>query len=169
MTSKTLVQRWATAAALLVAMSTNVGAQMPLTDVEVKSVREIRGGCSVDPCNLPYTVAIRGDGAVQYDGPQGHHTRIVSPDDVIALANEFLKARFLTALDSYGACCDSLIRHGDTAVVYGIAGGEDAPYAALTLKIGTRTKTVILRENYPPELGRLPELVDRMGGPDVWH
>ena len=157
----------ALAAALIAAMSATATAQT-LADIEVKLVREITGGC-IDPCPLPYTVTIRGDGAVQYDGPQGHHTRTVSPDDALALVNEFIQARFFTALDKYEACCGTLVRHGDTVELGGMAGGADAPYAALTLKIGARTKTVILRENYPPELGRLPDLVDRLGGPAIWR
>ena len=84
---------------------------------------------------------------------EGSRTRSVSPDDVVALVNEFLKARFFNALDTYAACCSSLVRNGDTVALYGMASADD-PYAALTLRIGARTKTVILRRDFPPDLGR---------------
>jgi hypothetical protein len=38
----------------------------------------------------------------------------------------------------------------------------------LTLRLGDRKKTVTLFNNYPAELGKLPELVERIGGPQVW-
>jgi hypothetical protein len=38
----------------------------------------------------------------------------------------------------------------------------------LTLRIGERVKRVSLIEDYPDALGRLPELVDRIGGPNIW-
>jgi len=104
--------------------------------------------CNSDQCHFSYAVTIRGDGTVQYDGSgalQGHHTRTVLPDDVIALANEFLNARFLTALDSYEACCGSLRRRGNTVELGGMAGGADAPHVTLVLKIGTLTKTPLTK------------------------
>jgi hypothetical protein len=114
---------------------------------------------------------IRGDGTVEYEGAgavAGFRTRSVSPDEVVALVNEFLRARFFNALDSYNACCGSIVRKGNTLQLYGMGPGSGS-VATLTLRIGTHSKTVMLKEDYPPELGRLPELVDRIGGPRVWQ
>jgi len=38
----------------------------------------------------------------------------------------------------------------------------------LTMRIGDRVKRVSLVADYPEALGRLPELVDHVGGPNVW-
>jgi hypothetical protein len=156
-------------AALFVVMG-SVAAGQSLSEVEVRLVRMPTGGC-VEPCPSNYTVTIRGDGAVQYEGSgvlEGLHTRSISPDEVVTLVNEFLRARFFNALDTYVACCSSLVRKGDTVELYGVASADD-PYAALTLRIGGRAKTVILRTDFPQDLGRLPGLVDRIGGPQVWR
>ena len=157
-------------ASLVAAMSGVAAAQLPLSEVEVRLVRTPMGGC-VDPCVNNYSVVIRGDGSVLYDGHglvEGRRTRIISPDDVVSLVNEFLRARFFNALDTYAACCSVLVRKGDTVGLYGIASADD-PYVALTLRIGARTKTVTLRTDYPADLGKLPELVDGIGGPRVWQ
>ena len=172
MTNETKSNKWAKAAlvaAFFAAMSTVPAGQISLSDVEVRLVRSPTGGC-VGPCVNNYTVVIRGDGTVQYKGSglvEGSRTRSISPDDVVALVNEFLRARFFNALDTYAACCSSLVRNGDTVALSGMVSADD-PYAARTLRIGARTKTVIQRRDFPPDLGRLPELVDRIGGPRVW-
>lgn len=52
----------------------------------------------VGPCVNNYAVLIRGDGTVLYEGSgllEVSRTRSISPDDVVALVNEFLRARFL--------------------------------------------------------------------------
>lgn len=103
-------------AVLFAAMSNMTVAQVPLSDVEVRLVRTPAGGC-VDPCPNNYTVSIRGDGTVDYEGTgpvKGLRTRSVSPDEVVTLVNEFLRARFFNALDTYTACCSSLVRNGDS-------------------------------------------------------
>jgi TonB family protein len=156
-------------ASLFVVMG-SVAAAQSLSEVEVRLVRKPTGGC-VGPCTNNYTITIRGDGTVQYEGSgvlEGLHTRSISPDEVVSLVNEFLRARFFNALDTYAACCSSLVRKGDTVELSGVASADD-PYAAMTLRIGPRTKTVILRRDFPLELGRLPGLVDRIGGPQVWQ
>lgn len=145
-------------ALLFVATGKATAAQFSLSEVEVRLVRMAMGGC-VEPCRNNYTVIIRGDGTVRYEGSglvEGLRTRSVSPDDVVSLINEFLRARFFNALDTYTACCSSLVRNGDAVELNGVASADDA-YAALSLRIGGRTKTVILRTDFPRDLGRLPE------------
>lgn len=139
-------------------------------------VRELGGGGCSRPCSR-YEVNISGDGTVTYDGTvfyagvdqvEGFRTRSIPVDDVVALFNDFLNARFFNALNTYAACCSSLVRKGDMVSLYGMGPGED-PRVDLTLRIGDRRKTVTLRADYPADLGRLPELVDRIGGPSVWQ
>jgi hypothetical protein len=147
----------------------------PLSEVEVRLVRTPHGGCA-SPCSI-YAVTVRGDGTVTYDGTviysgagqvAGVRTRSISVDEVVSLVNEFLKARFFEARDTYHNPPSTVLRNGDTVVLYGAVGGSDDPQADLMLRIGDRRKTVTLYSNYPADLGRLPELVDRIGGPQVW-
>jgi hypothetical protein len=140
----------------------------PLSSIEVRLVHTPHGGC-VGPC-VQYTITVQGDGAVAYNGVGlvvGTRSRKIPPDEVVALVNEFLQARFFDALDSY-ANRSFLVRKGDNVMLYG-SGGSDDPQTDLTLRLGDRKKTVSLFKNYPIELGRLPELVERIGGPQVWQ
>ena len=153
---------------LLVAVIGGVAAaqSVSLSEVEVRLARIPHGGCA-GPC-VEYDVTVRGDGTVEYHGADGTRTRTVPVDDVVTLINEFLRARFFNALDTYAACCSFLVRKGDTVAVYGTVSADD-PEVRLTLRIGARTKVVTLLRDYPAELSRLPELVDRIGGPQVWR
>jgi uncharacterized protein DUF6438 len=157
------------AIALLLAGESLLKAQSyPLSEVEVKLVRTPHGGC-FGPCTR-YSVTVRGDGTVEYSGVgrvEGTRTRKVSVDDVVSLVNEFLHARFFDALETYRNRT-FVVREGDKVVFRG-AGGSDDPQADLTLRIGERKKTVALFNHYPAELGRLPELIERIGGPEVWE
>ena len=149
-------------------------AQVPLSDVEVRLVRIPPGGCiHCDPNSLgAYEVKIHGDGTVEYHNAEEPeevtHIQIVSTDDVIALANAFIEAGFFGASEAYQGKIE-LVRKGDGVALQ--ASGvrfDHAPEARLTLRIGDRFKEVSLVDNYPVALGRLPALVDRIGGPAVW-
>jgi uncharacterized protein DUF6438 len=146
------------------------GQTYPLSEVEVRLVRTPHGGC-FGPC-VRYEVVVRGDGTVEYNGVglvEGTRARTISIDEVVALVNEFLRARFFDALETYRNPPSTVVRKGDSIILYGAGGGSDDPQADLTLRLGDRTKTLTLFSNYPAELGRLPELVDRIGGPQVWQ
>jgi hypothetical protein len=162
---------------LIVAVIGGVAAaqSVSISEVEVRLVRTPHGGCA-GPCSR-YAVTVRGDGTVTYDGTviysgagqvAGARTRSISVDEVLSLVNEFLRARFFEARNTYLHPASTIVRNGDTVVFQGADGGSDNPEVDLTLRIGDRSKTVTLRNNYPAELGRLPELVDRLGGPQVW-
>ena len=117
-----------------------------------------------------YDVAIRGDGSVEYrDGaePDRVNVRNVSADDVIALANEFIAAGFLEARESYRGKL-GLVRQGNGVNLKTAAVDREAPETRLTLRLGDRVKRVSLIADYPDALGRLPELVDSIGGPNTW-
>jgi hypothetical protein len=146
-------------------------AQIALGQVEVRLERMSGGGCShCGGFSRIYDVVIRGDGAVEYrDGAERDRVnlRSVSTDDVIALANEFIAAGFLEARESYRGKF-GLVRQGNGVVLKTLAADREAPETRLTLRVGERVKRVTLIEDYPDALGRLPELVDRIGGPNMW-
>ena len=146
-------------------------AEISLAQVEIKLERMSGGGCShCGGFSKSYDVVIRGDGTIEYrDGGEPDHVsvRSVSSDDVIALANEFIAAGFLEARDSYRGRF-GLVRQGNGVQLKSSGPKSDAPEIRLMLRIGERVKRVSLVEDYPEPLGRLPELVDRIGGPNSW-
>jgi hypothetical protein len=146
-------------------------AEIALGQVEIKLERMSGGGCAhCGGFSRSYDVVIRGDGTIEYrDGGEPDHVsvRSVSTDDVIALANEFIAAGFLEARNSYRGKF-GLVRQGSGVELKNSGPRSDAPEIRLMLRIGERVKRVSLVEDYPEALGRLPELVDRVGGPNVW-
>lgn len=146
-------------------------AEIALTQVEIKLERMSGGGCShCGGFSKSYDVVIRGDGTIEYrDGGEPDHVsvRSVSTDDVIALANQFIAAGFLEARDSYRGKF-GLVRQGNGVQLKNAGPKSEAPEIRLMLRIGERVKRVSLVEDYPEPLGRLPELVDRIGGPNSW-
>ena len=144
--------------------------QYPLAEVEVRMARHphMCGMSGGTPCPR-YEITIRGDGAVEYNGigpVDGNRKRTISVDAVVSLVNEFLTARFLDARDAYHRQ-EVNHRHGDT-VSFGGSGGS-GPWVDLTLRIGDRRKSVRLERDYPVEIGKLPELVHHIGGPEAWQ
>jgi hypothetical protein len=146
-------------------------AGVALSQLEIRLERMSGGGCShCGRFSSIYDVVIRGDGTVEYRDsgePDQIRVRNVSSDDVIALANEFIAAGFLEARESYRGKL-GLVRKGNEVLLKTSDVDSDAPEVRLTLRIGDRVKRVTLVETYPEALGRLPELVDRIGGPNVW-
>ncbi len=130
--------------------------------------RTPHGGC-FGPC-VQYRITVRGDGTVEYKVVgmvDGTRTRTLPVDDVVALVNEFLQARFFNALETYEGKT-FIVRKGDTVSLLS-SGSADDTQTDLHLRIGERKKTVSLYNNYPAELGRLAELMERIGGPQVWQ
>ena len=142
---------------------------VPLAEVEIKMARDPHS-CSMsagNPCDR-YEIAVRGDGAVEYNGigvVEGNRKRTIEADVVVALVNEFLSARFFDALDAYTGKT-FIVRQGNTVTFNGTGGS--GPRVTLSLRIGERRKSVRLERDYPAELAKLPELVDQVGGPATW-
>ena len=118
-----------------------------------------------------YRLTISGAGAVFYEGEE--HVRIrgaqrghVSMNQVEDLLNEFLRVRFMAARDKYEG--RELVRLRDGEFERLVASTSDMPSAILTLRLGSRTKRVILYDNYPVELGRLPDLIDEVVNTYRW-
>jgi len=149
------VARAALVASLFTATSTAAAAQISLSDVEVHLVRRPAGGC-VTPCATNYSVTVRGDGTVEYEGSglvEGPRTRSISPDDVVALVNEFLRVRFFNALDAYVACCSRLVRDGDTVALYGVGSADDPKCEADTAHRG-KDENRDVAEGLPSRVGK---------------
>ena len=83
------------------------------------------------------------------------------------LANQFIAAGFLEARDSYRGKF-GLVRQGNGVLLKTWGADKESGETRLTMRIGDRVKRVSLVEDYPEALGTLPELVDRIGGPNVW-
>ena len=98
--------------------------------------------------------------------PVPARTRRVTVDEVVALANEFVRARFLEAPERYVGQSFYVLQNGQL-LLRGSAGA-DHPTWDLSFRLGTLQKTVHLELGYPDYLGRLRDLVDKLGGPAVW-
>jgi hypothetical protein len=61
----------------------------------------------------------------------------------------------------------ALVRRGDVVELGNITFSEPGDLQ-LTLRIGSRTKSVLLVSGYPPFIRELIELVDRLGGSQAW-
>jgi hypothetical protein len=128
-----------------------------------------RTGCA-GTCPV-YTVTIDGLGGVSYEGHEHvTHTGVrrgaITMEQVEVLLNEFLRARFMQALDQYDAREFVTLQNGWYQRMG--AGVSDVPGAVLTLTLGSRTKRVVLRHDVPMELGRLPNLVDIAANTEQW-
>ena len=140
-----------------------------LTDVEIRLDRETGGGCT-SRC-VRYQVIVRGDGSVIYEDlalpPVPIRERIVSADEVVALVNEFVRARFFESPDRYIGR-SFYVRDRDQLLLRGMAGA-DGPSWDLRLRLGQAVKSVHLYLDYPDDLARLRDRVDRLGGPEAWN
>jgi hypothetical protein len=118
-----------------------------------------------------YRVSVSGDGAVEYQGVRfvqtvGVEKATVDPEQVLSLLNEFLRVRFFDAADRY-AGSERARRAGSDFVIESVVVTA-LPSQILTLRLGERTKRVVLYDNDPLELGKLPDLIDRAVGSERW-
>jgi hypothetical protein len=141
---------------------------LELTDVEVGLVRTTSGGCP-GRC-IHYRVTIRGNGAVTYEDlaqpPVPPRKRSVSVEEVVALLNEFVGARFFEGPERYVG--RSAYVHRDGRLLLRGRIGADGPAWDLSLRLGGMSKAVHLYLDYPDYLGTLRDRVDRIGGPQAW-
>jgi hypothetical protein len=152
-------------------VSSSPGVELPasfrLSEVEIGLVAGGGGGGCVGRCVI-YRITIRGNGVVSCEDigtpPRAELLpRTVPVDEVVSLVNEFLKVRFFEAFDRYDTV-DFVVRQGDL-LLRRSSGAIDRGTADITMKLGSRAKTVVLSENVPAELGRLRDLTWRMGAP----
>ena len=151
-----------TAVGLLLCVGVGLAAQSPsatrgtlpaslaLTDIEIRLVHRTGGGCGPGRC-IHYRVTIRGDGTVTYEDlaepPVPSRSRRVPADDVLALMNEFVGARFFEAHDRYVGK-SFYVRQGEQLLLRG-RGGADGPEWDLSLRLGGLLKSVHLYLDYP--------------------
>ena len=94
-----------------------------------------------------YRVTITGDGTVRYedlaDPPIPQRTRRVPLDEVVALANEFVRARFLEARDRYVGQSFYVLENGQ--LLSRGSGGIGGPSWDLSFRLGSVQKSVHLR------------------------
>jgi hypothetical protein len=90
----------------------------------------------------------------------------VSAEDVLALLNDFLQARFADAASSYMGVRHAR-REGDR-VLLGMSSGADGSEWDLSLRLGDHRKTVHLYLGYPAELARVRDHMIQLGGPSAW-
>jgi hypothetical protein len=137
-------------------------------DVEIRMTRENHGGC-FGRC-VHYRVTISGDGTVRYEDlaspPVPPRMRKVAVDEVVALANEFVRARFLEAPARFVGQSFYVLQDGQLHVRH--SGGADHPTWDLSFRLGTLQNSVHLELGIPDYLARLRDLVDRLGGPEAW-
>jgi hypothetical protein len=167
-----LIARVTSTASAQVSSAAGVDSASPirLSDVKIGLVAGGgRSGC-IGRCNI-YRITIRGDGVITREdiGPPPRADtlkRTVDVDEVVSLVNEFLKVRFFDALDRYESVM-FVERKGDLLLLRG-SGGIDGGTIDITMRLGSRTKTVVLSENFPVELGGLRDRILRIGGPQSW-
>lgn len=138
-------------------------------DVEIRMTRESHGGCPEPRC-VHYRVTISGDGTVRYEDlaspPVPQRTRRVAVDDVVALTNEFVRARFLEAPGRFEGEGFYVVEKGE--LVLRRSGGIDLPTWNLRFRLGSHQNSVYLVHGIPDYLARLRDLVDKLGGPEAW-
>jgi hypothetical protein len=139
-------------------------------EVEIRMRYYFGGGGCPEPRCVVYRVTISGDGTVRYEDlaspPVPARTRRVAVDEVVALANEFIRARFLEAPETYVGQSSYVLQDGQLL----LRGSAYADYPTwdLSFRLGTLQKSVHLMVGYPDYLGRLRDLVDKFGGPAAW-
>jgi hypothetical protein len=140
-----------------------------VSELEIRLDRETHGGC-VGRC-IHYRITVHGDGTVVYedlaDPPVPPRKRTVPVDDVVVLGNEFVRGRFFEASDRYVG--ESFyVRQGEQLLLRETFSA-DGPTWDLNFRLGRLTKSVHLYMKYPEYLGRLRDLVDKIGGPEAWN
>jgi hypothetical protein len=144
-------------------------ASLALTDVEIALVRNTGGGCGSGRC-IHYRVTIRGDGTVMYEDlaapPVPPRSRRIPADDVLALTNEFVGARFFEVPERY-AGKSFYVRQDEQLSLRGTGGADGASWD-LSLRLGGFRKSVYLYQHFPDHLRNLRDRVDQIGGPKAW-
>ena len=130
-------------------------------------LKNIVGDWGSELDDADYACALAALGVLEAKGTLQHPATSETATLVTALANEFIAAGFLEARESYRGKY-GLVRQGNGVALKTFGTDREAPEVRLTLRIGERVKRVSLIADYPDVLGKLPELVDRIGGPNTW-
>jgi hypothetical protein len=138
-------------------------------EIEIRLTRRAGGGGCYIRC-VNYRVTISGDGTVRYEDLEPpsapRRTRQMPVNEVVALTNEFVRARFLEAPGSFDGHGFYVLQNGQ--LVLHRSGGIDHETWNLSFRLGTHQNSVHLGLGIPDYLGRLRDLVDKLGGPAAW-
>jgi hypothetical protein len=147
------------------------GRMVPLSDIEMEL--QVSGGDGCSGRSMAYRLQILGGaGLVTYtdfggeprDAPQ---QREISTEEIVAVLNQFLRARFLDAQPIYTGCPVALLRGASVQMVSYLTIG--ASEQKLSLRIGAQRKDVSLFTDYPTDLGQLRDRLVEIGGPKAWR
>jgi hypothetical protein len=135
---------------------------------------EVSIGLERTPCFgacRTYRLTVAGDGSVRYQGIAnvatiGMRQATISMDSVARLLNEFLRVHFMDALDRYSGREMVELTNGEYRRV--LQTTTDLPSQVVTLQLGAKRKQVVLYDNFPAELGALPNLVDEVTNSKRW-
>jgi hypothetical protein len=117
-------------------------------------------------------VVVQGSGTVRFQNlgaeprPRDRE-RQVSVEEVLALLNDFLQARFADAALSFVSVPHAR-REGDQILI-GVSGGADGAEWELSLRLGDYRKTVHLYLGHPIELAGVRDRLIQLGGPPAWR
>jgi hypothetical protein len=139
---------------------------IPLKEVSLGIERtRCLGTCTV------YRVSISGFGRVEYEGLDhvdaiGVHESEVSVDDVVKLVNQFLKVRSFESPEEYAS--QELAKLEGEKLVRLRSFVTDRPSTILRLRLGKKSKEVVLYHNFPVEYEELANEIDRVAGTAQW-
>ena len=145
---------------------------VPLSEMEIRWQSGGGDGCSRPGGCTYYRITVRGDGRVTLEDlgwgselpKAAPRQRSIPADDVVALINELLEARFLWAPPEGTRVA---VRKGDSLFfLHGGVGGSGA-WVDLTLRVGPSAKTVRL-DKRTGDLRSVEDRIWKIGGPKAW-
>lgn len=118
-----------------------------------------------------YRVTITGSGEVEYEGRSlvkivGIRKGTLEKQEVLKLVDELLRAHFFDAASEYAT--RDMILSQDGRLTLGSTVLTDAPNTFLQVRIGKYGKRVRLYDNYPQELGAIPDRIDQAVDIEQW-
>jgi len=149
----------------------------PLSEIEIQWQDGGGDGCGaidIAECNY-HRITVRGDGLVALEelgwsanaAVVGPRQRSIPTDNVVALLDDLLKARFLEAPSTF-AGRRTAVRKGDSAFFYSMGGGAGWRWVDLTLRVGANAKTVRLDDQTPQDMRTVERRIWDIGGPKTW-
>jgi hypothetical protein len=149
----------------------------PLSDIEIRWQDGDGDGCGAkDIADCDYhRITVRGDGLVTLEDlgwganapTVGPRQRSVPTDDVVALLNDLLKARFLESPSTFAGPRHA-VRKGDSVFFYWSSAGAGFRWVDLTLQVGANAKIVRLNELTPHDLRSVERRIWETFGPKAW-
>ena len=149
--------------------SNALGGDGPISLDQVE-IRLSRTAC-LGECPV-YSVLIRGDGTVVFDGEQwvaspGHRETRIPVDAVVELINAAIDARFFSAASAYTERTAFMLT-GDGRLERRTESVFDAASVVLEFRVGQVRKRVVLESVAPAHLRALAQTVEEVSGVLAW-